>query len=75
MDPKARQAQQARTLVTISHILGWGGLGLLLVGAPAMLIAIGSPPGAAWVGGGGLVLAIAGGIVGTVGRALQGRVL
>jgi hypothetical protein len=57
-----------------SHILGWGGLGVLVMGtiAAAALFGAAAAGGTAVVG---IVAAIVGGILGQIGRAMQGRVI
>ena len=64
----------ARTLVMWSHILGWGGLALLILGsiAAAMLFGATAAGGTAVVGVGA---AIVGGVLGQIGRGMQGRVI
>ncbi|HTM21068.1 MAG TPA: hypothetical protein VL172_11185 [Kofleriaceae bacterium] len=72
MDPKA--ARTARTLVLWSHILGWGGVGVLFVGAAvAGVLAGGAAAGI--VAGVGITAAVTGAIMGQVGRGMQGRVI
>jgi hypothetical protein len=76
VSPEALEtARKAKRLVNLSHIFGWGGLGMLIIG-PIMAGAL--RLGGA-VGGGlaivGVLSAIAGAILGQVGRALQGRVI
>ncbi|MGE0547336.1 MAG: hypothetical protein AB7O24_08925 [Kofleriaceae bacterium] len=66
--------QKARKLVNWSHVLGWGGLGALVVGAP-VAGAIAGAVGGAIVAGGAVVSAITGAVVGQVGRGMQGRVI
>ena len=74
--PQAReQAEKARKLVNLSHILGYGGLGLLFVLAPALGIATHSGVLGGALAVLGIIAAIAGAIVGQVGRAMQGRVI
>jgi hypothetical protein len=65
---------KAQKLVNISHVLGWGGLGVMLMGSIAGAI-VGGPAAAAMIGTLGFVSAIAGGIVGQVGRGMQGRAI
>jgi hypothetical protein len=75
MDPMlAARAVRARKLVVASHVLGWGGLALALVGGTGMGAAAGVGPGFA-VGGIGMLLAVVGAILGQVGRGLQGRAI
>ena len=69
------QAARARQLVTISNLLGWGGLILLFVGAPIGGVAAESGTAGGVVGGIGILMAVAGAIVGQVGRGMQGRVV
>jgi hypothetical protein len=71
----AEDAHKARKLVNLSHIFGWGGLGLLILGPIlAASLRLGGK-----VGGGlaivGVLSAIAGAILGQIGRAMQGRVI
>lgn len=68
------RAEQARKLVNLSHIFGWGGLGVMLVG-PILGAFAGSGTMAAILGGGGFVSAVAGAIIGQIGRGMQGRVI
>lgn len=75
--PSAEQLQRAataRTLVMWSHILGWGGLVVLFVGAivGGMLFGVAGASGAAGLG---LVCAVVGGVLGQIGRGMQGRVI
>lgn len=71
----AENARKANQLVNLSHILGWGGLGMLILG-PALAAGLG-------LGGTlagilallGVLSAIGGAVVGQVGRAMQGRVI
>ena len=77
--PQSPQQQQhlatARKLVTLSHILGWGGIGVLFLFGPLLGAATGSAAvgfGIAAVGG---LSAVAGAIVGQIGRGMQGRVI
>jgi len=70
-----RQAESAKRLVTISHILGWGGLGVLFLGSAAIGILTHSGGAAAITAGVGGISAVAGAIVGQVGRGMQGRVI
>ncbi len=72
MDPKT--AEQARKLVLWSHILGWGGLGVLIVGSIAGGVLAG-PTGAGVGAGIGVVSAVTGAILGQIGRGMQGRVI
>lgn len=69
-----QQADRARKLVTWSHVLGWGGLGMLLAGSAAGGIIAGAP-GAVSVALIAIVLMIAGGILGQIGRGMQGRAI
>ncbi|HEU0034005.1 MAG TPA: hypothetical protein VFQ53_25435 [Kofleriaceae bacterium] len=71
----AAEQEKAKKLVNLSHGLGWGGIGLLFVGAPAAGIALHSGVLAAVFAGLGLVSALVGAIVGQIGRAMQGRVI
>lgn len=70
----AENARKAQKLVNLSHIFGWGGLGILFIGSGVA----GALFGAAGAGGAaalGLVSAVAGAVLGQVGRAMQGRVI
>ncbi len=67
-------AQTARKLVIWSHILGWGGLAILLVGS-VIGGRIAGGTGAAVGVGIGLVSAVTGALLGQVGRGMQGRVV
>lgn len=69
------QAAKAKKLVNWSHVLGWGGLGLMFVGSIFVGIVAESAEPVMVTAGLGFVLAIAGAIVGQVGRGMQGRVL
>lgn len=69
-----QQQAKARKLVTISTIMGWGGVGFLLVIGPGMAMAIHPALGGILMGL-GFLGAIAGAIIGQVGRAMQGRVI
>ncbi len=71
---REQQRQTAAKLVMLSTIFGWGGLGLLLAAGPALAIAVHGTLGAV-VMGLGLVSAVAGAVVGQVGRGMQGRVI
>ncbi len=70
-----RQALTAKKLVNLSTILGWGGLGVFVILGPVLAITM----HAGLLGGVlsliGAVAAIAGAIVGQIGRAMQGRVI
>ena len=69
-------AEQARAqrLVAWSHVLGWGGLGLLVLGAPVCAAFGGATAGL--VSGGVFAIAmVAGAIVGQIGRGMQGRAI
>ena len=69
-----QQRQTAAKLVTLSHILGWGGVGLLLVAGPGIAIAVNGTVGVVVIGL-GLISAITGAVIGQVGRGMQGRVI
>lgn len=69
-----QKQQTAAKLVMLSHILGWGGVGFLLVLGPGLAMAVNGMLGAVLMGL-GLIGAIAGAVVGQVGRAMQGRVI
>ncbi|MEJ7597721.1 MAG: hypothetical protein WKG01_07425 [Kofleriaceae bacterium] len=74
-DDARRQAEQARKLVNLSHLLGYGGLGAMLVLGPLLGYALHSiMVGLVIVGFGG-VSAVGGAIVGQIGRGMQGRVI
>jgi hypothetical protein len=70
----AKTAATAKKLVMWSHILGWGGLGVLIVGSIAGGVLAG-PTGAGVAAGIGLASAVTGAIIGQVGRGMQGRVI
>lgn len=70
-----RQAESAKKLVLLSHILGWGGLVLLFGGAPAIGAATHSGMAAIVTAAVGGIAAVAGAIVGQIGRGMQGRVI
>jgi hypothetical protein len=70
----ASDAQTARKLVILSHILGWGGLLVLLVGSIIGGRVAGGTGAAVGVGV-GLVSAVTGALIGQVGRGMQGRVI
>ncbi|MBS1117959.1 MAG: hypothetical protein H6Q90_187 [Deltaproteobacteria bacterium] len=70
-----KQAQTARKLINLSTIVGWGGLGSLLLLAPTLGVVLHSATLGgviAVVGAGG---ALVGAVVGQIGRAMQGRVI
>jgi len=69
----ARQAR-ARTLVNWSHLLGWGGLAMLVVGT-STAGALGGPTPAVVIGGISGVSVIVGAIIGQIGRGMQGRAI
>ena len=77
-DPAAAQREQQRQtaakLVNLSTIFGWGGLGLVLVAGPGVAIAVNGTFGVVLIGV-GLISAIAGAVIGQVGRGMQGRVI
>ena len=70
---------RARRLIFWSRLLGWGGVALFIGGSCAGGLARREEPPAATLGfivmGAGLVAAVAGGIIGQIGRAMQGRVI
>ena len=73
VDPE--KERKAKTLVMWSHVLGWGGILFMFLVGPAIGVTSNN-----WVLGGtlivlGLVGAIAGAIVGQIGRAMQGRII
>ncbi|MBA2543241.1 MAG: hypothetical protein H0V17_26605 [Deltaproteobacteria bacterium] len=72
--PPTDNRQTAQKLVNLSHILGWGGLGLLLVLGPVVLFGV-NPTGGLVVMGIGFLSAFVGAILGQVGRGMQGRVI
>jgi hypothetical protein len=72
-DQLARQAR-AQTLVTWSHLLGWGGLVVLFVGTGIAGVAAGPAAGAV-VGILSGISVVVGGIIGQVGRGMQGRAI
>lgn len=65
----------ARKLVLWSHVLGWGGIAVLILGFPIGLAACQSPAAGGLLSGLGLVSAVVGAIIGQVGRGMQGRVI
>ena len=67
--------QQAKTLVMWSHILGWGGLGLMVLSVVLFVTLRGGAEIAGYVVGFGFVSALVGGIIGQVGRGMQGRAI
>lgn len=69
------QAAKAKKLVGWSHLLGWGGLGLMFIGSIVVGIVAEQAEPVMFTAGLGFVLAIVGAIVGQVGRGMQGRVL
>jgi hypothetical protein len=69
-----QQRAKAKKLVLYSHILGWGGLGLLIAGSITMGILVGGT-GALVTAGLGALCAVTGAVLGQVGRAMQGRVM
>ena len=73
--PLSPQQQTAKKLVTISHALGWGGLGLLIFGPIVGFAALHSGKVAAAGAIVGALCAFGGAIVGQVGRGMQGRVI
>ena len=68
------QQDRARKLVNLSHVLGWGGLGVLLIGTAAVGVVAGAA-GAAAVGVGATISMVVGAIIGQVGRGMQGRAI
>jgi hypothetical protein len=74
-DPTAnRRAQQAKTMVKASQLMGWGGLALIIVGAVAGGM-VKSTTLAGALAGLGIISAVAGAIIGQIGRGMQGRVI
>jgi hypothetical protein len=73
LDPQ--QAAKARSLVKFSNWMGWGGILLLFVGAPALGFAANSPVAGGVVAGVAIICCVVGAIVGQVGRGMQGRVV
>lgn len=69
-----RERQLAAKLVMLSHIFGWGGIGFLFLLGPVLLATVNVPLGGIVCGLGALA-ALAGGILGQVGRGMQGRVI
>ncbi len=69
-----QQQAKAKKLVNLSTILGWGGVGFLLVLGPGIAVAVHPAIGGLLMGL-GFLGAIGGAIVGQVGRAMQGRVI
>lgn len=69
-----QKQQTAAKLVMMSTIFGWGGVGFLLALGPGIAIAVNGTLGAALMGI-GLISAIAGAVIGQVGRGMQGRVI
>ncbi|HUJ59164.1 MAG TPA: hypothetical protein VLX92_11750 [Kofleriaceae bacterium] len=67
-------AARARTLVNWSHVLGWGGLGLLVVGSPVMLAAAGGIA-AGTLAGLAAIAVVVGAVLGQIGRGMQGRAI
>jgi hypothetical protein len=65
---------KAMTLVLWSHILGWGGLGLLIVGGAGAAILAGGGAGA-FVAAVAMVAVVVGAVIGQVGRGMQGRAI
>jgi hypothetical protein len=74
-DMTPEQKAMSRRLVVISNWLGWGGLALIFVGAPLAGFAGNSAAGAGVTAGIGGLAAIAGAIIGQIGRGMQGRVV
>lgn len=77
MAPSAEQlAQQARarTLVNWSHVLGWGGLLVLVVGTSAAAAASGGSAAIVVAALSGLCV-IVGAVIGQIGRGMQGRAI
>jgi hypothetical protein len=70
-----KEQEDAKTLVMWSQILGWGGVGVMFVGAGVVGVLVSSATAASVVAGLGLVMAIIGAVIGQVGRAKQGRVI
>jgi hypothetical protein len=70
-----REQQSAQKLVTLSHIFGWGGLGVLFVLAPVFGIALRSGTLALIAAAIGAIAAVAGAVLGQIGRGMQGRVI
>jgi membrane protein involved in colicin uptake len=66
---------KAKRLVLISHILGYGGLAMLIFGSIAAGILFESGPAAGGTAVLGLVMAGIGACIGQVGRAMQGRAI
>jgi hypothetical protein len=68
------QAQKAQKLLLWSRILGWGGIGMLFIGAPTLGLGVNGVLGgvAAVIGIAG---AITGAVLGQIGRGMQGRAI
>ena len=66
---------KAKRLVSISHVLGYGGLVMLIFGSIAASILFDSSTAAGCVALLGLITAVVGAIIGQVGRAMQGRAI
>ena len=69
------ESETAKKLVWWSHLLGWGGLGLVFAIGPALGIALSSIKIGGLTAAGGLISAVVGAIIGQVGRGMQGRVI
>lgn len=69
VDPRAQR------LVNISHVLGWGGLATMFLLAPILGGVAGSMVLGVVLAGLGLASAVAGAIIGQIGRGMQGRVI
>lgn len=72
-DPE--RENKAKHLVIWSKVLGWGGLGTAVLVAPIVGVNVGSTPLGVFLVVLGLVVAIVGGVIGQVGRGMQGRVM
>ncbi len=70
----AADVQTAKKIIVWSRILGWGGLGLVFVLCPISVVA-GAEEGGVLIATLGFLSAIAGAVLGQIGRAMQGRVL
>jgi len=68
------KAAKAKKLVTISHALGWGGIGVAFLIGPILAGAVNVPLGVAFIVL-GAICAIVGAVLGQVGRAMQGRAM
>jgi hypothetical protein len=70
-----REQESARKLVNLSHIFGWGGIGVLFVLGPVLGVALHSGTLGVVVAGIGGIGAVVGAVLGQIGRGMQGRVI